>query len=131
VVSFYEDVLSATTAPDLAERLARTLSPDWESIGDYTGVKKSRDQFTAQLAGFGKLIPDLAWKVEEVLEAGNRYVVRGRASGTPQGALFGVPASGRRFDIMSIDIHTVEGGKIVRTYHVEDWSGALRQLSGH
>ena len=130
VVSFYEDVLSATTAPDLAERLARTLSPGWESIGDYAGVAKTRDQFTGQLAGFGKLIPDLGWKVEELIEAGNRFIVRGRASGTPQGVLFGVPPSGRRFEIMSIDIHTVEGGRIVRTYHVEDWAGALRQLSG-
>ena len=30
---------------------------------------------------------------------------------------------------MSIDIHTLDGGKIVRTYHVEDWQGAFRQLS--
>jgi hypothetical protein len=29
---------------------------------------------------------------------------------------------------MSIDVHTVEGGRIVRTYHVEDWAGAIRQL---
>jgi len=29
---------------------------------------------------------------------------------------------------MSIDLHTMEGGKIARTYHVEDWQGAFRQL---
>jgi hypothetical protein len=28
------------------------------------------------------------------------------------------------------DVHTVEDGKIKRTYHVEDWAGAMRQLSG-
>jgi len=29
---------------------------------------------------------------------------------------------------MSMDLHTIERGLIVRTYHVEDWAGALRQL---
>ena len=130
VRSFYERVLSSTTAPDLAERMAQALSPAWESVGDYSGAKKSREQFAAQLAGFGKLIPDLSWKIEELLVAGERYEVRGRASGTPVGEFFGAAPSGRRFDVMSVDIHTVEGGKLVRTYHVEDWAGALRQLSG-
>ena len=32
--------------------------------------------------------------------------------------------------IMAIDVHTVEDGKIKRTYHLEDWAGAMRQLSG-
>jgi steroid delta-isomerase-like uncharacterized protein len=130
VRAFYAEVLSSTTAADLTERMSMALSPSWESIGDYSGAKKTREQFAAQLQGFGKLIPDLSWKIEELIEAGDRFVVRGRATGTPVGPLFGVPASGSRFEIMSIDIHTLEGGKIVRTYHVEDWATALRQLSG-
>jgi hypothetical protein len=30
---------------------------------------------------------------------------------------------------MSIDIHELEDGVIAPTYHVEDWAGALQQLS--
>jgi hypothetical protein len=30
---------------------------------------------------------------------------------------------------MSIDVHMLEAGKIARSYHVEDWIGAVRQLS--
>lgn len=51
-----------------------------------------------------------------------RVVVRGHASGTPVGELFGVPPSGRRFEILSLDVHTVEDGRIVRTWHIEDWA---------
>lgn len=127
---FYDQALSATSAADLPERLARVLAPGWASIGDYSGARKSREQFTAQLQGFGRLIPDLTWKIEELIDAGDRIVVRGRASGTPVGDFFGAPPSGRRFEIMSIDIHTLEEGRIVRTFHVEDWAGALRQLAG-
>jgi predicted ester cyclase len=130
VRSFYSRVLSATSSPDLAERMSQALSPSWESIGDYTGAKKTREQFAAQLQGFRKLIPDLTWAVEELIEVGNRIVVRGRASGTPSGEFFGVPHTGRKFEIMSVDVHTIENGRIVRTYHVEDWAGALKQLRG-
>ena len=31
---------------------------------------------------------------------------------------------------MTIDIHELADGVIVRTYHVEDWASALRQLAG-
>ena len=30
---------------------------------------------------------------------------------------------------MLIDVHTIEAGKLARSYHVEDWMGAIRQLS--
>ncbi|MEM7237495.1 MAG: ester cyclase, partial [Pseudomonadota bacterium] len=63
-------------------------------------------------------------------EAGDRYIVRGRAMGTPVGPFFGVdPATGRSFEIMSIDIVTVEDGKITHIYHLEDWTSAIAQLT--
>ena len=65
-----------------------------------------------------------------MIQAGDRVIVRGRASGTPKGPLFGVDGKGKSFTIMSIDIHTIKDGKIVKTYHVEDWAGALAQLKG-
>jgi len=41
----------------------------------------------------------------------------------------GAPHTGKSFKLMSIDVHTLEGGKMVRSYHIEDWLGAVRQLS--
>ncbi|MGI9373015.1 MAG: ester cyclase [Hyphomicrobiales bacterium] len=111
-----------------ATALKEVVAEDWQSIGDYSGTAKSRDKFIMQLGGFAKLIPDMNWKVEEMIQAGDRYIVRGRATGTPKGPMFGVDGKGKSFEIMSIDVHTVENGKIVKTYHIEDWAGALRQL---
>lgn len=130
VVAGFYDVLSSTTAPDLEERARAVMAEDWRSVGDYSGHAKTLDAFIPQLKGFGQLIPDLTWSAEEMLQDGDRYVVRGRATGTPSGPFFGVDGAGRSFEIMSIDIHTVENGKIVRSYHVEDWAGALAQLKG-
>lgn len=52
------------------------------------------------------------------------------AVGTPVAPLFGVNGEGRGFDILTIDIHELEDGVIVRTYRVEDSAGAIQQLSG-
>jgi predicted ester cyclase len=90
---------------------------------------KGRDGFVAQVGGFGKLIPDLKWDIKEVMVDGNRIIVRSEASGTPVGPFFGVPPSGKTFKIMTIDIHTIKDGKAITAHHVEDWAGALRQLS--
>ena len=128
VEAFYAQLLSSAAAPDVANRAMKIMAENWESVGDYSGVNKSRDQFVRQLQGFGKLMPDLKWSVQEIMREGNRYIVRSRVTGTPTGPLFGVPPSGKGFDIMSIDIHTVENGAIVRSYHIEDWAGALRQI---
>ena len=84
------------------------------------------------MAGVGqrlKTIPDLKWEIKEVLVAGNRVIVRGEATGTPAGELMGALTNGKSFKLMSLDVHTLEGGKITRTYHVEDWQGAFRQIA--
>ncbi len=83
-------------------------------------------------AGIGqrlKSVPDLKWEIKEILVSGNQVTVRGEATGTPAGEFMGAPHSGKSFKLMSIDVHTLEGGKMVRSYHIEDWLGAVRQLS--
>ncbi|MEL6287654.1 MAG: ester cyclase [Pseudomonadota bacterium] len=129
VRTFY-DFLSNPGSKKHADKVRANLTADWQSIGDYSGKAKGAEGFIAQLGGFSKRIPDLTWKVEEMLEVGDRVIVRGRATGTPNGPLFGVDGKGKAFEIMSIDIHTMKDGKVAKTYHVEDWSGALRQLKG-
>ena len=126
--SFY-DFLSNPSSEEHAAELNEITSEDWQSIGDYSGAHKTKEEFIAQVGGFGKLIPDLTWAVQEMIQEGSQVVVRSRATGTPNGPLFGVDGQGKSFDILTIDIHTIEDGKIVRTFHVEDWAGALRQLN--
>ncbi|MCI0553770.1 MAG: ester cyclase [Anaerolineae bacterium] len=76
------------------------------------------------------MIPDLKWEPQEMIQEGNRVIVRSMASGTPNGDFMGVKATGAKsFKIMTIDIHTVENGKVVEVYHLEDWPTAIKQLS--
>ena len=128
VVAPFYDGLNAAPGKDVEGVLRRATAPEWVSCGA-NDVCGAREQVIPAIAGRLKAIPDLKWEIKEVLVSGNRVTVRGEATGTPAGEFLGVPHGGKSFKLMSIDVHTIEGGKIVRSYHVEDWLGAVRQLS--
>ena len=127
VEAFYSDLLSNPRGADLGERVRRVVSEDWESIPTPRGGKGA-EGFVKSLEVFGEKLPDLNWEPQEILQDGNRYVVRSIATGTPAKPLFGQQPNGKAFRIMSIDIHTVENGRIVKSYHIEEWHKAIRQL---
>ena len=131
IVQAFYTFLSNPGSEEAAAAFKAATADDWQSIGDYSGNNKSREQFVGQVSGFfAKLMPDLNWEVQEMIQEGNKVVVRSRATGTPYGPLFGVDGKGKSFDILTIDIHTVDNGKISSSFHVEDWAAALQQLSG-
>jgi len=128
IVAPFYDALNRPAEKDVAALVEGAAGPGWRSFSG-EGVSKSREEFIAQVKGFGKMIPDLSWSIREVLVDGDKIVVRSEASGTPSGDFFGVPHGGKSFHIMTIDVHTVVEGKLAAAHHVEDWAGAIRQLS--
>lgn len=104
------------------------FSQDWRSH-DNNDSSKGLDETIKAVNGYGQLIPNLKWEIKDVKVAGDTIVVRGEASGTPKGEFFGVPETGNSFKIMSIDLHTVEDGKVVKSYHIENWVSAIGQLT--
>lgn len=129
VQTFY-DLLSNPGSAELVETFLEVTSEDWESVGNYSDENETRDEFVGQMGFFAQLIPDLDWSVQAMHQDGDFVTVRSRATGTPTDTFFGVDGEGLSFDIMTIDIHELDDGVIVRTYHVEDWASALQQLSG-
>ncbi len=129
IVAPFYDALNKPSSKDVRALVEGIALADWRSFAGET-ASKGRDEFIQQVVGFGKLIPDLVWEIKEVIADGDKIVVRSEASGTPAGDFMGVPHSGKRFAIMTIDIHTVAGGKLAQAHHVEDWASAIRQLKG-
>ncbi len=129
VRAFYTDVLSAP-AETTKERYYELFSPEVVSIPTPPGGPGAEGMVNT-IAFLGQVVPDLTWEPQEIIELDDgRYVVRGLASGTPVGPFFGVETpTGRSFEIMSIDILTLEGGKITHVYHLEDWTSAIAQLT--
>jgi hypothetical protein len=124
---FYK-ALNAAYVSEAPELIKQSTAPDWVTCRG-NDLCNTREEVIAGIGPRLKAIPDLKWEIKEVLVSGNRVTVRGEATGTPAGELMGTPTNGKSFKLMSLDVHTFEGGKIARTYHVEDWQGAFRQMS--
>ena len=129
VAPFYK-ALNAEFAPESAGLIRQATAADWVSCRG-NEVCNSREEVVAGVGQRLKSVPDLKWEIKEVLVAGNQVTVRGEATGTPAGEFMGAPRTGKSFKVMSIDVHTIEGGKIIRSYHIEDWIGAVRQLTAN
>jgi predicted ester cyclase len=105
------------------------VTADYESCSGYLpGECWGRDTSIKVVENFAKSIPDMTFEIREMLVAGDRVIVRGEATGTPAGELFGVSNAGKSFKIMTIDIQTIRDGRIAKTYHMENWLSALGQL---
>ena len=124
---FYEKCLTVNTGTDVAALMNSILADDFQSMGGMD--MKGKAALMGQIQYFWKMVPDLKWEIQEMLQDGNRVIVRSMASGSPKGDFMGLTLDGSKsFNVMTIDIHTVEGGQIKQVYHIEDWAGAMKQL---
>ena len=125
--SFYAAL--AATSPDVIERLlGQATTPDWQDCAANDACE-GRSAAIGHWAGRFAVVPNSRWEERDLLVAGDKVIVRGQETGTPVLPFLGVAPAGRSFSVMTIDIHEVREGRVARTYHVEDWGAAIRQLS--
>lgn len=127
VRTFYTECLTVNDKVNPTERMEILLADDFKSIN--TSEIKEKKIMIGQIWYFWKLIPNLKWEPQEILQDGNKIIVRSNFSGSPVGEFMGMKLDGTKsFNSMSIDIHTVEHGKISKIYHVEEWTTVIAQL---
>lgn len=73
-------------------------------------------------------IPDLHARIETMVAEGNSVSARLTLTGTHTGPLFGVPATGRFYQVNGFDSVDIEDGKIVRRIQQADLAGQVSQL---
>jgi steroid delta-isomerase-like uncharacterized protein len=123
-VSLWYDAFSKKD-PALLDRI---LSKNWVDIPPAPDQPPGPAGARQILVELTTAFPDLDITIEDVLQEGNKVIVRSKILGTQRGALMGFPAKNRKISIQAIDIHEFKDGKIVRTWHTEDWMSGLRQL---
>ena len=128
IVAPLYDALNQPAKKDVAALLAQACHPDYQSYST-NDEWLSRDQLTGVFKQIGAAIPDLAWTIEDLFVVGDRVIVRGKATGTPTAEFFGAKPTGKSFNTMAVDVFTVRGDQLVTAYHVENWAGALQQIS--
>lgn len=73
-------------------------------------------------------IPDLHARVETLVAEGDSVTARLTLTGTHLGPLFGVPATGRFYQVNGFDAVDIADGKIVRRIQQADLAGQVEQL---
>jgi steroid delta-isomerase-like uncharacterized protein len=111
--------------PVLAETI---LSESWVDIPAAPGQPPGSKGVAHVLVELTTAFPDFTVTPVEILQDGNKVIVRSEITGTQRGPFMGFPAKSRKMTIQAIDIHEVKDGKIVRTWHTEDWMTGLHQL---
>lgn len=87
-----------------------------------------RENVVGMLGAFRGGFPDLKLVVEDVIEEGDKVVVRWRASGTHTADLFGIPPTGKSMNVPGISVLRLENGKIVEDWVAEDSLGLMKQI---
>ncbi len=110
------------------ELLDQVLAPEWEDIPLGPGQAAGRDAFKPMVGGFHQIFHGLKVTNEDIIESGDKVVVRSTIEGTQAGDFAGFPSKGRPIKVMAIDIHQFKDGKVIRTWHIEDWLSGLFQM---
>lgn len=106
--------------------LGSVLADDWYETP--SAERGGREAGMKLLVSLTTAFPDFKAEVRDMIQEGDKVVVRSELTGTQAGAFAGFPSKGRKLSIQAIDIHEFKDGKIVRTWHSEDWMTGLHQL---
>lgn len=72
--------------------------------------------------------PDYRERIDELIDAGNRIIVRLTIRGTHKGPLPNLPATGRSIEFSDVTICRIENGKIVEQSGLSDYLTIYLQL---
>ena len=110
------------------EALKSVVSDDWRDVPPAAGQAPGPDGAAPVFALISTAFNDFKITVEDVFIDGNRVGVRAKMSGVHADSFMGITGNQVWFDIALHEFHDIEGGRIVKTYHLEDWFGFFMQV---
>src|SRR5262249_39446424 len=90
---------------------------------------QGRDGFRDYMRTVRRAFPDFHNQVEEIIAEGDRVVARLTYTGTHQGELFGVAATGRKVSYAGVAIFRIAGAAIAEGWVLGDLHGLIQQLA--
>ena len=87
-----------------------------------------REEFKKVLVRLQRAFPDLQYKIDDTIVAGDRIILRWEARGTHKGEYLGVPATGRTASYTGITIYELKGDKVAKIFVAADLLSLLRRL---
>jgi predicted ester cyclase len=121
VEAFLQDVINEHHG----DHAAGYLNPDMQWSGGTVGTVTGRANVAGLFAGVVAAFPDAHITIDDIFGQGDQVVVRVVVSGTQNGAILGIPASGRHVQWDGVDIYRLSHGKISNIWAGDDWTAIL------
>ena len=121
VEAFLQDVVNEHNG----DHAANYMNPDMQWYGGTVGTVTGRANVAGLFAGVVAAFPDAHITINDIFGQGDQVVVRVVVSGTQEGAILGIPASGRHVQWDGVDVYRLSDGKISNIWAGDDWTAIL------
>jgi steroid delta-isomerase-like uncharacterized protein len=121
VEAFLQDVINEHHGDHAANYLNPGMQWSGGTVGTVTGSASVAGLFAGVVAAF----PDAHITINDIFAQGDQVVVRVVVSGTQEGAILGIPASGRFVQWDGVDVYRLSDGKISNIWAGDDWTAIL------
>lgn len=121
---FFEDAYN-TGNLDLLDQL---LMSDYVDQKAPPGTPDGPEGIKQVISMFRAAFPDLHFTIEDQIAEGDKVVTRYTFSGTQQGQLMGIPATGEHVSITGISIYRIVNGKMQTAWIEYDMLGLMQQI---
>ena len=121
VEAFLQDVVNEHNSGDAASFLTPDMQWSGGTVGTITGSANVAGLFAGVVAAF----PDAHITIDDIFGQGDQVVVRVVVSGTQEGPILGIPASGRHVQWDGVDVYRLSHGKIANIWAGDDWTAIL------
>jgi steroid delta-isomerase-like uncharacterized protein len=88
----------------------------------------SREETVEIVEAFWRGFPDIEFRIEELIAAGDKIILRFIATGTHTGEFRGIPPTGHRIEVGFIIISRIVDGKFAEEREEFDMFGLMQQL---
>lgn len=111
--------------PDLVDTV---LAPDWDDIPLAPGQGRGPEGIKPIIRSFAQAFPDVRIVIHDMIQVPGQIAVRAEITGTHRGELFGITPTGKQVSFRLHEFHTLDGRRVITTWHMEDWFGLFLQL---
>ena len=113
-----------------ADELTTVFATDYVDHEELPGTDAAGIELVAEWVRMSTAaLPDAHYELESVVGSGDEAVCRVRLTGTHQGELFGIPATGNKVDVLIIDwVRLNASGQVVEHWGVMQEGALMAQL---
>jgi steroid delta-isomerase-like uncharacterized protein len=123
---FVEEVINGGNL-DLADELVAPDHVNHDPTAPETG--EGPEGIKELIGAYRSAFPDLHFEIGEMFASGDgRVAHRWIMTGTHEGEMMGIEPTGRRVEVMGVEINHVRDGRISASYTVSDAASLMRQL---